>query len=166
MPPSVIVTLITTGLFVLFSGLGAIGNMMSGKSVTFSLVSFFVGGLVLAGIYGGHRLAYQWGRILGLIAAVIYSLTVIGFLVALSTPEAMNADGMPMNPAALRSSMIAILAVVAVLAAALWTIFFSLGRPSARRYFRLVCPNCGHKKVRAVDFFFSKAKCKQCSTIW
>src|SRR5262249_58456430 len=42
--------------------------------------AFAVGGLVLWGLLVGHRLAWQWGRLLGSIAAVVYLLAALAVI--------------------------------------------------------------------------------------
>lgn len=170
MPTSVIVAISATTIAVLMSGVGAVLNWTSGQNATFSLIGFLVGLLIIYGLAKGHRLAYQWSRILGLISAVVYTIGVIlgaiGVVALLNNPELLAAEGMPPNANVTPSAMMLGLAMLNVIVIALWTLFFSLGTASARRYFRLVCPRCGNKKVRAADFLFNKAKCKKCSAMW
>jgi hypothetical protein len=113
-----------------------------------------VGGLVLWGLLVGHRLAWQWGRLLGSIAAVIYVLATIavlaGSLEGLNTPAAKAFLG----------------AFGLFVSACLFTIVFSLGTTPAREYFDLRCPKCGKFTSSAADFFFNWAKCKKCGKRW
>lgn len=170
MPTSVIVAISATTIAVLMWGVGAVINLTSGQNATFSVIGFLVGLLIIYGLAKGHRLAYQWGRILVLISAVLYTIGgifgAIGVVALLNNPELLTAEGMPPNAIVTPSALILGFAMLAATVIAMWTIFFSLGRPSARQYFRLICPRCGHKKVRAADFLFNKAKCKKCSAMW
>ena len=53
-----------------------------------------------------------------------------------------------------------------VAVSAMLIIFFALGRPKARAFFGLICPECGAATNKAADFLFNKAKCRRCKTIW
>jgi len=41
-----------------------------------------------------------------------------------------------------------------------------LGLPKSRAYFRLICPDCGSKEVKATDFLYNTAKCEKCGRRW
>ena len=41
-----------------------------------------------------------------------------------------------------------------------------LGKRESREYFRLVCPKCGCRDVKAGDFFFNTAVCRECRHEW
>jgi len=170
MPTSVIVALSATGIAVLMSGVVTVTSLVAGQNALFSLGGFLVGLLIIYGLAKGHRLAYQWGRILVLFSAVLYTIGgifgAIGAVAIINRPELLTQEGMPPNAIVTPSALLFGLAMLGATVAAMWTIFFSLGRPSARQYFRLICPQCGNKKVRAADFFFNKAKCKRCSVSW
>ncbi|MHC4482830.1 MAG: hypothetical protein ACYSW4_04710, partial [Planctomycetota bacterium] len=62
--------------------------MVSGTaSVPGILIPLVVAVLILVGIINGHRLAWQWGRVLGLFSAVVLSLVAVAALA--------NAKGQP-----------------------------------------------------------------------
>src|SRR5262249_14993645 len=101
----------------------------------------------------GHRLAWQWGRLIGMLAAVLYLLVTI---VTLST----GIEGAP--PAA----RFIVAALAMIMSAGLVTIAVSFGTRSAKLYFDLRCPRCGEFTSSAADFFFNTAKCKKCDKRW
>lgn len=131
-----------------------------------------VGVLLLIGLLCRNKLARQWGRIMGCLGAVLASIAlgfgVVGVVFVAMSNEAAEFDaqlrGMP-GGSFLLFALIG-LAVYAVPAVMLWTIFFSLGRPAARRWFGLVCPSCHSPRTRAANFLYSRSKCKECSTTW
>jgi hypothetical protein len=55
---------------------------------------------------------------------------------------------------------------LAIPAACHYTIWEALGQRPARGYFKLRCPNCGHYTSSAADFFFNRAKRKDCGAVW
>ncbi|WP_442484926.1 hypothetical protein [Aeoliella sp. SH292] len=171
MPTSVIVALVATGLMVLLSAIGSVGQLAAGEPAIGSLISVVIGILILLGIAKGHRLAHQWGRILVGIGAVLYTLGagfgVVGVMMIANNPEILGADAPPeLQNIDLRTAAMVGIAFLFGFVLLLWTIFFSLGTKSARRYFRLVCPSCGNTKVKANDFFFNRGKCKRCGVVW
>lgn len=106
--------------------------------------------LILVGLYKGHRLAWQWGRVLGALGATICIFLAVMVLLA-KEPKA--------------GSTI-VFGFSAFNAAILLTVVFSLGTKSAKRYFGLVCPACGSTKCKAGDFLFNKVKCVDCGGEW
>lgn len=116
-------------------------------------ISVVVGGLILWGLVVGHRLAWQWGRVLGVIGAVLMLLVGVVSLAAGAAPG---------NPVA----RFIIAGVSLFVSGCLFTIFFSLGSRSAKAYFALRCPECRAFTSAAADFLFNKAKCKKCGEIW
>jgi hypothetical protein len=109
--------------------------------------------LVLWGLIAGHRLAWQWGRVLGLLGALLMLL--VGIVSFAGGPVAGGILAkLVMSGAAL------------FISACLFTIVFALGTQSAKKYFRLRCPECGRYTNSAADFFFNQAKCKNCGEIW
>ena len=106
--------------------------------------------LILVGILKGHRLAWQWGRIFGLIGAVW--LTLASIIILLQVPG---------NPEALLGAI-----VIGMQGIPLFFVFFALGSAEAKEYFRLICPSCAESKPKGGDFFYNKAICKQCGTTW
>jgi hypothetical protein len=156
MPTSIYLTIAALVLLLAinFAAVAVAVNSVQGPAALVRLgVSAGLGMLILWGVIVGNRLAWQWGRFLGLLAGLL--LLLAGIFVFTGGPA-----GVP--PAA------RILAGGILLAQAIcvYTIFFSLGRPSAREHFRLRCPSCGKFTTAAADFFFKRAKCKGCQTVW
>ena len=102
-------------------------------------------GLVLIGFIKGQRLAWQWGRIGGLLGGGLYALTALGLYLG---------------------SAHTVAAVLMLESLLLFIMFDALGRDSARAYFQLNCPECGSRKTKAANFFYTKSVCKQCDTKW
>jgi hypothetical protein len=155
MPTSVVVSI--TALVVMLGlnlVLGAIALLHDPTSIVRVAVSLGLGLLILWGMVVGHRLAWQWGRILGILAAVL--LTIVGVITFVGT----EATQVPAWARFLTGSM------VLLQAACLYTIFFSLGQSSAKHHFNLRCPSCGKFTGDAADFFFNRAKCKACGAVW
>ena len=106
--------------------------------------------LILAGIIVGHRLAWQWGRLLGLPGGLILSLAAFGaFSRAVEQP-----------------GFLVVGVLLAMQGLPLFPMFFALGTQGARKHFRLICPQCGSRKSRAANFLFTKAICRNCDTSW
>lgn len=118
-----------------------------------TVVGIVLGGLILWGLITGHRLAWQWGRIAGLLGAILAGI--VG-MVAI-------AGGQPGDSAAVRLLMALVFLTIST---CLFIITFSLGTRSARLHFRLRCPSCGRFTSSAADFFFNMAKCKRCKEVW
>jgi hypothetical protein len=107
-------------------------------------------GLILIGIIKGHRLAWQWGRVLGLLSAVLASFIAIALIFA-QTPK---------------SGTVVVEIIFGLQAILLYVLFFALGTAGAKAHFRLVCSACGSMKTKAANFSFTKAKCKACKNEW
>lgn len=155
MPPSVVAAVVA--LLVLFGvqALAAIAALTSDRisqeaMLPRAAVQVGAGALILWGTLVGHRLAWQWGRILAIIAAVILTIGLFGLLAHFGEQEA--------------AALLAILFVLQVLP--LYVVFFAFGRPSARVFFRLVCPECHRPSSKANDFLFNQARCKYCNNVW
>ena len=155
MPTSIIVTM--TALVVILGlnlVLGIIGLAQDPTSIVRVAVSMGLQLLILWGMIVGHRLAWQWGRILGILAAVLLTIGAVTSFVGTAAAQ------VPAWVRLLAGSIVMLQAVC------LYTIFFALGRPSAKQHFNLRCPSCGKFTGAAADFFFNRAKCKTCSTVW
>jgi predicted Zn finger-like uncharacterized protein len=124
-----------------------------GRLLGQAAVRVILSALVLWGLIAGHRLAWQWGRVLGLLGALLMLLVGIVSFAGGPVQGGMLAK-LVMSGAAL------------FISACLFTIVFSLGTQSAKKYFRLRCPECGRYTSSAADFFFNEAKCKNCGEIW
>jgi hypothetical protein len=155
MPASIIVTLTALSLIIALNFvLGMLALAHNPAEIVRVATAMVLGALLLLGMVLGHRLAWQWGRILGLLAAMFLTLGTVGFLLSF--------DGVPGPRWAKRLQAIILL----IQTASLYIIFFALGRHSARHHFRLQCPMCHRFTNSAGDFFFTRAKCKYCDTIW
>lgn len=141
MPPSVIYVLVVV----------AVSTAVN--LVALQLIPLILCVLVLVGVVSGHRLAWQWGRVLVPLGAV---------LLLLSSVCAGASLGGRNDP-----TLGAIVFVVNLtMAFFLFSIFFALGRPAARNYFELICPRCGTSTSQAGDFFFNVAVCPKCNLRW
>jgi len=153
------ITLVIAALVVMIAGnlfLGLVVVLLTQDPATLArvAVSLGLGLLVLWGMIVGHRLAWQWGRILGIIGAV---LSTIGGVAAFVWIDAAR------EPVWTRILLGSVLLVQAV---CLYIIFFALGLSSARGHFNLRCPSCGGFTSTAADFFFNRAKCTACDKDW
>jgi hypothetical protein len=112
-----------------------------------SFIKLGIQGLLLYGLFVGHRLVWQWGRILTLLAFIGISAATI---------LSVSKGAMPVQA----------LPVFLFVGLPALIIFITFGTNSAKEHFNLACPNCSNKKVKADDFLFNKAKCKQCNFVW
>lgn len=150
-PPSVVVAVVA--ILVLFGLQGlfaALAVALERVSLLRALLQIGLGVLILVGTIAGHRLAWQWGRILAILGAVLLTLVALVFFAAIRDGEV--------------AAWLGALMVVQVIP--LYTVFFAFGRPSARVFFRLVCPKCGVMTNKAADFFFNRARCRRCGNVW
>jgi hypothetical protein len=145
MPPSVMFALAVSSVSVVMQVIADVKDGLDGLPSTLFTVA--VGWAILSGYWNGHRLAWQWGRLLTLFYAVVLAGVIVPKVVAAGT----------LSPN-LVQPVVASLVLIAV--------GLSLGSRAARTYFSLYCPNCGSGKVKAADFEFHEAKCKQCGRIW
>jgi hypothetical protein len=104
--------------------------------------------LVIAGLATRQRLAWQWARVLPILAGFL--------LLALSLMASSRAPDGDLWPLGVALAALAIAVVPAV----------ALGRPSARDWFRLVCPSCGGRSVKAANFVFTKVRCRGCEAVF
>jgi hypothetical protein len=112
------------------------------------LVVMGAAALLLTGLLRGWRLAWLWGRFLGLFLAL---------LVALPAWSAWRGGGVPA----------ALLAVPLLgLAAPLLVMSLALLRPSTPAWFGLVCPACGGVGATPADLRFHLARCRRCRAVW
>jgi hypothetical protein len=112
-----------------------------------------IGGLILWGLVAGHRLAWQWGRILAALAAVLGAIAMI--LIVINVVK---------EPGSAHELIVA--GIVFVMTACLFAIVISLGTDAARQHFGLRCPSCKRFTSAAGDFWFNTAKCKRCNRVW
>jgi hypothetical protein len=109
-----------------------------------------VASFIMVGIVVRLRLAWQWGRLAGLVGAVVLAL-----LAAVPLREAKE------HPRLLLGAVFVVMQAVPLL-----SMFLALSTKQARKYFGLTCPQCGSGKTRAGDFLFTKAVCCECGTSW
>jgi len=148
-PGSVLVALIATGATVLIGLVTGLFNLAGGRQEIVSIArDLIIGGLILAGMVRGHRLAWQWGRIVGVLYLIFIVVAALGL--AAELPKTGGAG------------MVA-LAISAILGACMLVTVIALSTPSAFAHFRLVCPQCQRRTTAAADFLFQKAKCKRCN---
>jgi hypothetical protein len=114
-----------------------------------SALGLAVGILILSGLVKGHRLAWQWGRVMGIIGGISI---------------AVRAYAETQGPYAQFS--IASLVIDGIQIVALLTLSILLSKPEARTHFRLTCPKCGSDKPKPDDFFFNTARCTACRHLW
>lgn len=148
MPPS-LVAVIALEAVVLVISAGV--RLMAGVAPQDALPSLIIPALLLYGFVKGHRLAWQWGRIAGLVGLGV--ALVVPVLVLLGARDARGSQ------AVIAFTAIGIgvpLAVIALL----------LGRPEVRDWFRLTCPVCQGRSVRSADFLFTKARCRGCQSVF
>lgn len=149
MSKSVIIAIIVVSIFFMERVILGITAIAAGRgSLLAIIISAGISALILVGIIKGNKLAWQWGRILGFLSAVLLSILAVGAIV--------NSD-ISVRTAGVIFGSQAIL---------LYILFFALGTESSRKYFQLVCPKCGSKKIKAGNFFFTKTKCKSCNDKW
>jgi hypothetical protein len=103
--------------------------------------------LLLAGLLRGWRLAWLWGRFLGLFLAA---------LLLLSLWSAWRGGTPPW-----------LLAIPAAgLAAPLALASLALLRGSSAAWFGLTCPACGGAGGTPADLRFRRARCRRCQATW
>jgi hypothetical protein len=145
MPPSLVAVVVLEAAVVLLSvGL----RVMAGEGTLAVLPSLLIPTLLLYGFVKGHRLAWQWGRIAGFVGA--------GLVVGVAVLSAVGGRFSPAVAAVFTLTVGAPLLAIAVL----------LGRPPARAWFKLVCPACQGRNVRAADLLFSRARCRACGSLF
>lgn len=151
MPKSIVVAIVAVAVMVLGRIVCSLFLLASGDASLFrSLIPVLVALLILVGIITGHRLAWQWGRILGIISAILLTLLTLSVFT-----KATPANG---------STIIA--GFLSLSAVSLYVLFFMLGTTSAKTHFKLICPLCGAAKPKGGNFLYTKAICKKCNAEW
>ncbi len=153
MPRSVFVSIAGLAVMLALDVVLVIAIAIQGGVPIAQAASLAVGGLILWGLIVRHRLAWQLGRPLGFLMAVLF---VVHLVVA-----ATQVDG---SYEGVVQALIA--AVNGIIAVSLLAIFFALGTASAKRHFGLICPKCGKATSTGADFLFTKAKCSGCGAVW
>jgi hypothetical protein len=139
----IVVAAVAMSIIIIFSIYSSIISQDFGPS---SFLRLSIQFLLLFGLIKGHRLVWQWGRLLTILAFV-------GIL--LSTIMIVSNGGSFAN--AIPFLFIGVPALI---------IFISFGTHSAKEHFRLICPNCANVKAKSNDFLFNNAKCKKCNHVW
>ncbi len=151
MKTSILVAAVSVGIMVfarLFMGVLA---FLSGSVSIFAVVfPVAIAVLILAGILKGQRLAWQWGRLLGLFGAII--LTFAAFSAFMQVQE--------------EPGYVVVGVLLALQGLPLFPMFFALGTRGAKEHFRVICPECGSTKPKGGDLLFTKAVCRKCKATW
>lgn len=151
-PVSVVVAILCTALLLVARAANAAIQIQEVLATPAYLVPFAaslgLGGLILLGLWNGHRLAWQWGRLVSVLGFILF-----GIITAMTFSR----------PAELHP-LISLLFFFHC--APLLVLFLALGRQSSREYFRLRCPTCGTMTTQSADFLFSRARCRACNGIW
>jgi len=147
----VVVAVISLGITILSRTImGGLALLYGTASVLSVVISLVVAAVILVGLIERFRLAWQWGRILGLFAAIILTLTAVVFFGRAREEPGFWLVGV----------------LVATQGVPLFPMFFALGTRGAREYFRVICPECGSSKVKGGNFLFTKAQCRKCNLVW
>jgi hypothetical protein len=151
MNASILVAAISVGIMVfarlVMGGLALLSGRVPVISITLPIA---LAGLILAGIVTGQRLAWQWGRLLGLFGGILLSMAAFGVLARAGEQPGYLIVGI----------------LLALQALPLFPMFFALGTLGAKQHFCLICPQCGSNKPRGGNFLFTKAVCRDCGTSW
>ena len=151
MPTSIIVAVIS--LFVMMAGrltMTLLREDSGISSILHIIIPFSISILILVGIINGHKLAWQWGRIIGLLGSMAMSALSAVFF----------AMKEPMEGKIFLGTMMLIQAV------AFYAMFRALGTAEAKKHFGLICPQCGTDTAKAGDFLFTQAVCRNCNARW
>jgi hypothetical protein len=106
--------------------------------------------IILAGVILGSRLAWQWGRFLGLVWGAIIILVLINVLQDMVKELKALVEAWP----------------VVLQAIALVFFLLALSTRGAKEHFGLVCPECGSDKAKPGNFVFTKVICLECKAVW
>jgi hypothetical protein len=130
------------------AGVALLVSTTSGPGFAQWVFAAAVMGVLLWGIARGYRLAWLWGRYLGVVLAVT---------VVVAVGLGLWKGQVPWTIAAIMAGGVAVPLLVASAA---------LGRPSSLRWFELYCPGCGAATNRGNDFLFREARCKACGDVF
>jgi len=144
MPGTVIAVIVLASIYLLFSLVGALQNP------GWAVVQIPIGALILIGLVRRHALAWQWGMIMPIFAAISTLFGVIG--VAAAGP--------------LIGPMFVILVVLVLMLGVELGIPVLLSLRRSRLFYGLQCPQCQSMKVKAGNFFFTSFKCRACKAAW
>lgn len=110
-------------------------------------------GLLLWGIFLRKALAWQYLRVVGVLAFVAGA----GAGVSIHLRRGALGDS--------RASVVAMGISFLMITLCLFPVFL-VSTEKARRYFGVVCPACGSAKVKAGDFLYREKRCKPCGNTW
>ncbi len=151
MNASIIVAAVSVGIMVFARLFMGVLLFLSGNvSVVGIVLPVAVAVLILIGILVGQRLAWQWGRLLGLVGGIIMTLAAVG-----AFARAQEGPG-----------YVVVGVLMALQGLPLFPMFFALGTRGAREHFRVICPQCGSSRPKGGNFLFTKAVCRKCSATW
>jgi hypothetical protein len=144
MPGTVVAVIVLVSLFLLVELIAALANPVS------AAIGIGISALILVGLVRRHALAWQWGMIMPILAALFTLVTFLGVLA-----------GAPMVGAALLSLVFMFLILAVEISI---PVLLTLRR--SRLYFGLQCPECKSMKVKAASFLFTSMKCRACKHVW
>ena len=151
MKNSIIVAIVSVSIMVaariIMGGLALLSGEVSILRILFPVL---VAVLILVGIIKRQRLAWQWGRLLGLVGAIILTFAAVGAFI--------NYADQP--------GILIFAILIALQGIPLFPMFFALGTQQAKEYFHIICPECGNTKVRGGNFFYTKVICRKCNASW
>lgn len=146
MPGPVIAVVVLIGYYVAFVLVGAVSAVAASQmSAGTAAANVAVAVLVLLGMIFGHALAWQWGRV----------IPVLALLALLGALGAARESG----------SSSAVVFVVSAMAVML-SLPVLLSLPSSRRWFALECPRCHTLRTQAASFLYNWRRCKRCNVKW
>ena len=151
MKKPILVAVVSVGIMVFARAvMGGLAYFSGRASIPAILIPLVLAILILVGIIKGHRLAWQWGRLLALLGAIILTLAALGALARAREQPA----------------MLPVAILVFLQGAPLFAVFFAMCTQGAKEHFRLICPECGSAKAKGGNFLFTKAVCRKCKATW
>ena len=120
-------------------------EIQPGSTLSVFIITFF-----FLWIIEGQRFAWLWGRLLGLISAIV--LTIIALIGLVFFGE--------------RPYMLPTIILIALQVIFLFVMYFSLDTVEARKHFNVLCSECGKSKIKASDINFTKVICRKCGKEW
>lgn len=151
MKNSIIVALVSLGIIAVARVLMFLNTFLATGMIS---TQFFIPTILVVlgfiGIIKGYRIAWQWGRLLGLLGAILFCFIAIVSVMQISKRPYMTLTSI----------------VSAIQAILLFIMYFALGTIGAREYFNVLCSDCGKTKVKAGDFLFKKVICSKCKKEW
>jgi uncharacterized protein YqgC (DUF456 family) len=108
---------------------------------------------LLWGIFRRSALAWQYLRVVGMLAFIAAMAAMISNLLTIQSTSHPPAYAVAMGVSLVMTSLF----VVPI---------FLVGTKPARHYFNVICPACGSAKVKAMDFVYREKRCKKCRHTW